>query len=180
MKPLARAAVVTKLRDELVDRGSWAGETHLQKSLFFLQEGAGVPLDFDFILYKFGPFSFDLRDELSSYRAERLMGLRVDSPRYGPQLTTTKKGKELQERFPKTLGRFDPQIQAVADFVGPKGVGQLEKLGTALLFQRGDPTWTDDEVAEQIVAVKPHVNLRDGVKSSADVRLFLSQLPVLK
>lgn len=180
MKALARAAVVTKLRDELAERGSWAGETHLQKSIYFLQEGAGVPLGFDFTLYKFGPFSFDLREELAGYRSERLMGLRVESPQYGPRLTRTKKGAQLQERFPKTLGRFDPQITAVADFVGAKGVGQLERLGTALLFQREDPSWSDQEVAEQIVAVKPHVNRRDAAQSSAEVRAFLKELTGLK
>ncbi len=178
MKPMARAAVVAKLRDLLDERGSWAGETHLQKASFFLQEGAGVPLDLDFILYKFGPFSFDLRDELGSYLSKHLMGLKVQG-QYGPRLTSTPEGHALQERFPKTLGRFDPQLKAVADFLGAKGVGELERLGTALLFLRQEPHLDDDEVAQRICEVKPHVKYASAVTSSAQVREFLERIEEL-
>jgi uncharacterized protein YwgA len=174
MKPMARTAVVTRLRDELDARGSWAGETHLQKALYFLQEGAGVPLDFDFTLYKFGPFSFDVREELASYRAKGYMGI-VAQPPYGPRLTTTESGHSLQSRFPKTLQRFDPQVQAVASLLGDKGVGDLERLGTALLFQRELPQRDDEEIAELVCQVKPHVKYSRAVESSRQVREWLTK-----
>lgn len=178
MKPMARAAVMARLRDMLDERGSWAGETHLQKASFFLQEGTGVPLEFDFLLYKFGPFSFDLRDELASYRGKQLMGLKVQG-QYGPRLTATPEGHALLERFPKTLDRFDPQIRAVADFLGAKGVGELERLGTALLFQRQNPHLDDDAIARLICEVKPHVSYASAVTSSAQVREFLDNVEEL-
>ena len=58
--------VITRLIETLRERGSWCGETHVQKAAFFLQELMEVPTRFHFILYKHGPFSFDLRDELTA------------------------------------------------------------------------------------------------------------------
>jgi len=70
MDRLRRAALLTQLIERLRRRGSWCGETHVQKATLFLQDLTRIPMGFDFILYKHGPFSFDLRDELTSLRAD--------------------------------------------------------------------------------------------------------------
>ena len=64
MDPIKQKAIILKLLDSFKKHGSWCGETHIQKSAYCLKEIAGVPLDYEFILYKNGPFSFDLRDDL--------------------------------------------------------------------------------------------------------------------
>lgn len=179
MKPMARAALVTSLRDRLADHGSWTGETHLQKGTFFLQAGTRVPLGFDFILYKFGPFSFDFRDELAYYRSAGFMGLDAQQ-QYGPRLTTTEEGHSLQGKFPKTLSRFAERLDAVASFLGSRGVGDLERLGTALLFQREDPSLDDFGVANRICDVKPHVDYEEAVEACREVREFLSMTEALQ
>ena len=73
MNRLPQAAIVTRLTGRLRDQGSWCGETHLQKAMYFLQELMEVPTGFEFILYMHGPFSFDLRAELTSLRADGLL-----------------------------------------------------------------------------------------------------------
>ena len=83
MDRLRRAALLTRLIELLRKKGSWCGETHIQKSTFFVQNLMKVPLSFDFILYKHGPFSFDLRDELTGLRADGLIRLEPQWP-YGP------------------------------------------------------------------------------------------------
>lgn len=60
MERLNRAAVLLNLVETLRSKGSWASETHFQKAAYFLQELLRVPLEFEFILYKHGPFSFGL------------------------------------------------------------------------------------------------------------------------
>ena len=59
MDRLRRAAILTQLVGNLRREGSWCGETHVQKATFFLQELMEVPLGFNFVLNKHGPFSFD-------------------------------------------------------------------------------------------------------------------------
>ena len=69
MNRLQRAAVVVSLVKALEKNGSWCGDTHVQKGTFILQELLHVPLEFAFSLYKYGPYSFDLNDELAAFRA---------------------------------------------------------------------------------------------------------------
>ena len=90
MDRFKRAVLLTAMAENLRKKGSWCGETHLQKATFFLQELQKVPIGFDFILYKHGPFSFQLRDELTSIRADGLFQLHQHWP-YGPASSLPKR-----------------------------------------------------------------------------------------
>src|ERR1700679_4231265 len=85
MNRLQRAAVLLTLLAALKQRGSWCGETHLQKSVYFLQELLGVDLGFPFVLYRHGPYSFEISDDLTALRADLLLNLKLRLP-YGPSL----------------------------------------------------------------------------------------------
>ena len=121
MNNMQRAAVLTSLGKRLAAEGSWCGETHFQKATYFLQELLRVPIRFDFIFYKHGPFCFDLRQELIELRASRLLKA-VSVPPYGPKLLDTESAERLRSLFPRTLGRYEPHICFVAERLGPKGV----------------------------------------------------------
>jgi hypothetical protein len=86
MNRLDNASLIVALTEKLREHQSWAGETHLQKAAYILRRVLGVPLEFRFILYKHGPFSFDLRDEIGWMRANRLLEWEVRSNSYGPSL----------------------------------------------------------------------------------------------
>src|SRR5207302_6094366 len=118
---LRRAALLTRLIARMRQKGSWCGETHVQKATLVLQELMRVPLGFDFILYKHGPFSFDLRDELTSMRADELVRLEPQWP-YRPRITTTDRSEYMQRLFSRTLGSYDERISFVAEKLGMKGV----------------------------------------------------------
>ena len=55
-------------------------ETHVQKAMYLMQELLEVPTEYSFILYKHGPFSFDLSDELTSFRGDYLLELAPRRP----------------------------------------------------------------------------------------------------
>jgi hypothetical protein len=55
------------------------------KLAYFSLDVLGVPLGFEFILYKHGPFSFDLSDEITAMRADALLQYQPRQP-YGPSL----------------------------------------------------------------------------------------------
>lgn len=163
MNRLAQEAVIVGLARRLHDRGSWSGETHLQKATYLLRELFGVPFDFDFILYKHGPFSFQLRDELGSMRADRLLEREVQVPPYGPRIVVTERGKELEERFGRTMERHAEALEWVADRLGDRGVMDLERLATALWVTRELPEGTSlQDRAGALHAVKPHVSMADA------------------
>jgi uncharacterized protein YwgA len=70
---MQRDAVLLSLMNEMRAKGSWCGETHIQKSVYFLQELLEVPMNLEFILYKHGPYSFDLADAVTAMRADSLL-----------------------------------------------------------------------------------------------------------
>jgi hypothetical protein len=162
MERLRKAAVLTELARRMIDQGSWCGETHLQKAVFFLQDLLGVQLDLTFVLYKHGPFSFDLREELSAMLADGLLEIKPQQEPYGPKLVPTERGRLLRDRYPKTLARFSCSIGFVADRLGDKGASELERLGTALLMKLREQDRTLDELADKIHAFKPHVSVEDA------------------
>lgn len=165
MNRIQKAAVLARLVDRLRENKSWTGETHLQKGVFVLQELLRVPLGFDFMLYKHGPFSFDLRDELSTLRADYILDLEVQSPPYGPKFRTTDSGREIQRRHPKTLGQYDGQIDFVAKVLGSNGVAELERLATALYVTLEDGEAPVAERARRLNEVKPHVPLPEAYEA---------------
>ena len=95
MDRMRTAALLTRLMEELRNKESWCGETHVQKVAFFAQELTGIPMNFEFILYKHGPFSFDLRDELTALRADGLLKLETQWP-YGPRISPTQQGEYIK------------------------------------------------------------------------------------
>jgi hypothetical protein len=179
MNRLAQEAVLAGLARRLDAKGSWSGETHLQKAAYLLHELAGVPFDFEFILYKHGPFSFELRDELGSMRADRFLDRQPQPAPYGPRIVVTDRGAELEQRFPKTMKRYGSALDWVADKVGDRGVVELERLATALWVtrERGEDA-SVDERADALTIVKPHVSHAEAVAAVEEIDELLSESAV--
>lgn len=152
-------ALLASLARALRERGSWTGETHIQKSAYIARELAGLPLDYEFSLYKYGPFSFDLRDALDEMRAEDFLEIEPVAG-YGPRLHATDRAeKHLIARWPRTLARQQRAIDFVAEHVRDRGVGELERLATALWVRRTRPSGTPLAHAEAVHDIKPHVSV---------------------
>ncbi len=170
MNRLAQEAVVVGLARRLHDRGSWSGETHLQKATYLLRELQDVPLDFNFILYKHGPFSFELRDELGSMRTDRLLEREVQPPPYGPRFIVSERGRELEARFGRTMERYGAALDWVADRLGDRGVMELEQLATALWVTRElGKDATVETRAGRLHQVKPHVPLAVAAEAVSEI-----------
>ena len=176
MNRLQRAAVITRLLDELHQQGSWCGETHVQKSVYFLQELLNVPTDYEFILYKHGPFSFELKDALSEFRADGLIDLIAQPYPYGPSYAATQTGEKFLTRYPRTLSRHKKQITSAAKIAGKKGVKELEQLATALwvtceVGSRSEPK----KRAQFLHELKPHVSLQEALEAITSVDVIQKQ-----
>lgn len=175
MERLKKAALITKLVERLREKGSWCGETHIQKAAFFLQDLMNVPLEFDFILYKHGPFSFDLRDELTSLRADELIFLEPQWP-YGPRIAITDQSKNIQQLYSKTMGKFKDHIVFVAEKLGSKGVADLERLATAFyVTQRAGGEDSVEERSKQLINLKPHVSLEAAKETVKEVDRIIEE-----
>jgi len=177
MERLQEATIILTLADALRARGSWCGETHLQKSVYFVKELSNVPLEFDFILYKHGPFSFDLRDELTAMRADGLLNLHVQPYPYGASLIPTESSKKITAKYLRTVSNFQDRIEFVADRLGNKGVAQLEQLATALYVTKKEATATKSigDRAKRLHELKPHVSMEDARVAVEDVDQIIAE-----
>src|SRR5271155_5362085 len=168
MDRFKKAALLSALADDLRKKGSWCGETHLQKATYFLQTLQKVPVGFDFILYKHGPFSFELRDELTAMRADGFLELRLKPP-YGPSLVTTEIGQELRAEHPRTLDKHRRAIRFVAEQLATRNVSELERLATALFVTLDGAPRSAEERAEEIKDLKPHIDLESAEAAVGEV-----------
>ena len=179
MKRLQKAVLLAELADEMRDHGSWCGETHIQKAVYLLQELMKVPLEYPYMIYKHGPFSFDLRDEITELRVDGLFRLEPKPVPYGPSLSPTKSARELKSRFPKTLNRYAKHLEYVAEALDGKGVADLERLATALYVSRDIKNGNEEFRAGQLCELKPHITLdsaTDAIKQIDEMRKDVKNL----
>jgi len=174
MGNLDRIAVVLSLLEKLESKGSWCGETHIQKSVFFLEKMRDVSLGFEFIFYKYGPFSFDLREELKRMRIYSLLKWRLNPDPYGPSFLPGEDWKELKESHKKILQQHEDDIEYVAGILGGKKVAELERLATALYVTKEGSA--DDSVAsraKRMILLKPRISESDAETAVNEIDRFL-------
>lgn len=162
MKRLQRDSVLIALIEALKTRGSWCGETHIQKTAYFLQELLGVPLGFNFILYKHGPYSFDLSDTLSQMQADFMIKPIPMDP-YGASLTLGETSSLLKEKFSRTIANYKSAVNFIAARLADKNVGELERVATAMyVTKEAGVNISHEKRAERIHELKPHVSIEEA------------------
>jgi uncharacterized protein YwgA len=173
---LQRQAAVLSLIDALRKNSSWCGETHVQKSAFFLQILSEAKLGYDFSLYKHGPYSFELRSSLSVMATLKYIQSDVIDSRYGAQISPTPAGEKiLMQRYGSLAKELEPIIAYLAVKFGNKGVKDLERVSTALYFTKVDPMETVLDRARAICSVKPHIEERLAVLAVEEVDNILRE-----
>jgi hypothetical protein len=181
MTPTLHAATIAALDDALARRENWCGETHLQKVTYFLQEMLDVPLGLAYILYKHGPFSFELRDRLATMKADGILeAVRQPIP-YGPRLLLTEFGHQLIDDNDAQLCPIRPRLEFVAERLAPMGVTELERVATAhWVLKKVAPQAPPEERARQLVELKPHIQLAQAIDATGQVDAMRVQAaPVL-
>lgn len=163
MELLQRAAVILSLAEKLWEKGSWCGETHIQKAAYLLEEMLGVPLEVEFVLYKHGPYSFDLTDDLARFKADGILEEEIMPYPYGPRIKPGKLAEQIKGKYPKTTAKYLPVVQFVADNIGDSKVTVLEQVATALYVTREGAVGGDVIArARRLHDLKPHVPLEDA------------------
>lgn len=169
MKRMAQVALLLSLVEKLHENHSWCGETHIQKATYFLKEMLNVELDYNFILYKHGPYSFDLSDELGRLRADGQVKVISQFP-YGPSILPSSSWESLKSKFPKTLTKYGKEINFIGSWLGDKRVSELEKLATALyVMKEGGSDAAIRALAKRIVELKPHINPSEAEEALREV-----------
>jgi uncharacterized protein YwgA len=153
-----QTAIILYTMQSLKREGSWCGETHVQKAIYLCQEAIGIPSNFKFILYKHGPYSFELSGHLQGLIADDLISVLPRFP-YGPTLSVTDEGQLLADKVTHNA-ELSQHIAFMSKKLGRKDVVDLEKLATAVYVSRKYGSKTPIEKrAEILTSLKPHVSV---------------------
>ena len=165
MKEMERRALICLLVKEMREAESWAAETHIQKCVYFLQAMLNVPVGYEYILYKHGPYSFDLRRELAVMRARFQLDVEPRYP-YGPSFTLGDRGRLGLD----LVAQYNDAVEFVATEISTKAVGGLERLSTALYVHVESPDLMTAQAAQRINKLKPHVSTADAQEAINEIR----------
>ena len=162
-------ALILRAVEELNRVHSWTGKTHVNKVLFLASLKAEMP--FDYILYKHGPFSFDVDDELSemqSYKGVTAVGV----GQYGSRFEPGPSG-EFVKNFAEIIPERMAAIQAAADLAGNRDVTGLEALATSAWVIKKEGQDEKDQVARRVSQLKPHLPKKLVGESVKEALAFL-------
>ena len=161
----ARTALLGHLVSQLRIEENWCGETHVQKTVYFLQTACQVSMGYSFVLYKHGRYSFDLKLDTSRLLGRRMLKQEPSPPPYGPRLNVTEIMSNHVARHGDMISRHEKVVARVVQFVGMRGVAELERLSTALYVTTGHDRESIDTRANRIHELKPHVSVELATKA---------------
>jgi uncharacterized protein YwgA len=160
-KELVRKSFLLQLVEKMQYAKSWTGETHIQKTIYFLQKLFNVPLEYKYIFYKHGPFSFELRDELTELRADKILNLKSKEP-YGATFLPGNHAEILKEKYGEKAKDYYKQMKFVAVEISNRSVRDLEKLSTALYVYKEENIFDSEKITDRIIELKPHITKHEA------------------
>jgi uncharacterized protein YwgA len=168
-------ALLVAIIDELSRHGSWCGETHIQKTAYAAKQVLGVPLDASFILYKHGPYSFDLNATLASMRADRVLSL-VPQGKYGPSYSLEPASRGVRARFQHIVDANADKIRRTAEEFASKNVAELERIATAIYVTEKSPDASVAARVAELNRLKPHIDLSIALDAVQEADRFRTRL----
>jgi uncharacterized protein YwgA len=156
----SRCALLVDLVKQLRERGSWCGETHIQKAMFILQDIAKGNLGYKFVIYKHGPYSFDLNSELTEMRAAGILEISFPRDGCGPSIQVTKFGERVYDVNKENVEKFDTIAKFLAEWFSTNDVRYLERIATAYFVTAKNPRDPAIERARKLNSLKPHVDMQ--------------------
>jgi uncharacterized protein YwgA len=159
MEPFERLAVIASLIVDMNESGSWTGETHVQKAMYIAERMGNVDLGHSFILYKHGPFSFDLSNDISLMYVYDLV--EVEPVRqYGPKMHPGAQARQALRKYSGTVDAYRPAIRLIAQEIGERDVHEMEAIGTAAYVTVEHRAHASSVAtrAKEVVELKPHVS----------------------
>lgn len=144
-----RWEVVSSAVAAFATSGADAWRTRVQKLLFFAEEWEAIPTKpYEFVIHRFGPYSFDLDREIAEMEGFRVLR-RESVYRTGASYSTS------------GAVPFLSNLQPFANWLGNKTVQQLEVLATVEFVQNR----SSKSVIDEVMRIKRHVP-REAVENA--------------
>lgn len=179
MKKELRINVIVSIVETLRKRDIDLGKVQFQKLIYFLQE-MGIPLGYRYEIYHYGPYSFELAQELNTLDTLGIVNVAPDPTGYGYGIMPGKHIGDFYER--KDLDVIEPykkQIDFVLDHLGRDGSSKIELKATIhyvnKVMGKIRPAVTTESILNRVRELKPKFNepfLSECYKELQDLNLL--------
>jgi hypothetical protein len=167
-------AILLAVIECLLRHGSWTGKTHVQKALSLLRDSCRMSVPFHFVLYKHGPYSFEVEAELEQLQSYGGITVEPNEHGYGVVLQPGAMAGFVRAMEPLAPNELQA-IESVCEFVGGRNVAELERLATASWIRSQEGKSEPAEVAERLHSLKPHIPIADAERADSVVSEWLTR-----
>ena len=132
--------------------GSWTGRIHIHKHLYLTKAlGLAAP-PFDFVLYQYGPYSYDLDSDIAQMELYGQLIKVYPSPGYGARYMVSELGAEEGGQL---SAEATAALQRVANALGNSDSQSLELQATCLWVRQQENITEDTAVVQRVRQLKP-------------------------
>src|SRR5215831_8876269 len=125
------------------------GKIQLQKLVYFAQR-SGVPFNYKYEIYHYGPYSFELSHDLNTLDSLGVLNVKSNPTGYGYEISLGK----FAPKF-KLESKYQKRIENILDSVGRNSPAELEVKAT-IHFVSSVLKKPKTEVIQKVQALKPH------------------------
>ena len=148
---------------EIVKRKPDIGKTAIMKYIFLLQRVYKVPLEYNYEIYTYGPYSSEVMEDIDYARHENVVSMttvQYPSGYYGYNLNSTEKTDEYIYRESQFVSLYSESIKKIIDMFGDKSVKELE-LSTTIIYIfntyiENNWSYSINTISENVHEIKPH------------------------
>ncbi len=173
-----RLGIISKFTQEKQS----VGKTAMMKYLFLLQEVYDAPLNYDFQIYTYGPYSNEVMGDidLANYCGAISMKTYTHSTGVGYELMPTENTEQLIQEEKEFIDTQEESINEIMKIFGGKNAKSLELISTIIYLykQYVKNNWnaSSDDIATKVHEIKPHFTKQEIIQELVS----LKHLGVLK
>lgn len=142
------------------------GKTAIMKLIFFLQKVYKLPLDYNYRIYTYGPYSSEVSEDIDLAYHEGLLTSTIvmyGNGVYGYNIKPTQKSKDYISDEIDYIKPYKDSIKELISLFSNKNAKQLELYSTIVYLYdiAKSNAWDDSQVqiAEDVHAIKPHFEI---------------------
>lgn len=153
---MSKSGWVLRATANLNQVGSWSGRIHLHKLLYLADRLAGIKQPFEFKIYHYGPYSFDLDESVRELTASSLLECETVNPAYGPRYSPSDDFEDVLKVADLDLSDEDrARLSEVAELIGSRKSSALELIATCIWAMEDESISTDTDVVARVHHLKP-------------------------
>ena len=148
---------------ELAQKAPGLGKTAMMKYLFLLQQVYKVPLDYNFEIYTYGPYSSEVMEDMDFAKRQNIISMEAKSYEFG--IAYSINANDYDSFHKDSDSPFKTEISELLRFFGHRTAKELELLTTIVYLYRNSRmnAWdcSKETIANDVYEIKPHFSLDD-------------------